>query len=191
MFLFATFADVGRIGSVGSTAVNPNDIGDVSPSLMRTVLGTFTSGVVVITAMADQPLGFTCQSFASLSLDPPLISFSPARTSTTWPAIRDVGRFCVNVLAHDQASLSECFARSGTDRFDGVAWSPSPLGSPVLAGVSAWIDCELAHEYDGGDHTIVVGAVRALQSDPQRHPLIFYRGRYAPSEHWQAWPVIP
>ena len=171
--------------------MNPNDIGDVSPALMRHVLGTFTSGVVVITAMADRPRGFTCQSFASLSLVPPLISFSPARTSTTWPAIREVGRFCINVLAHDQAALSESFARSGGDRFTDVEWSPSPLGSPVLAGVSAWIDCELAAEHDGGDHTIVVGAVRALHSDPQRHPLIFYRGRYAPSEHWQAWPVIP
>jgi flavin reductase (DIM6/NTAB) family NADH-FMN oxidoreductase RutF len=156
---------------------------------MRSVLGTFTTGVVVVTAMGDEPLGFTCQSFASLSLDPPLISFSPARTSTTWPRIRELGRFCINVLAHDQAELSERFARPRIDRFAGVAWSPSPLGSPVLSGISAWVDCELAAEHDGGDHTIVLGAVRALEADPQRHPLIFYRGRYAPSEHWAAWPV--
>jgi 3-hydroxy-9,10-secoandrosta-1,3,5(10)-triene-9,17-dione monooxygenase reductase component len=154
------------------------------------VLGTFTTGVVVVTAMGAQPLGFTCQSFASLSLDPPLVSFSPARTSTTWPLIREIGRFCVNVLAHDQHELSERFAELGADRFAGVEWTRSPLGSPIIVGVSAWIDCELAAEYDGGDHTIVLGAVRALRADPQRHPLIFYRGRYAPSEHWEAWPVI-
>jgi 3-hydroxy-9,10-secoandrosta-1,3,5(10)-triene-9,17-dione monooxygenase reductase component len=170
--------------------VKPKDVDDVTPQLMRAVLGTFTTGVVVVTAMGPQPLGFTCQSFASLSLEPPLVNFSPARTSTTWPQIRDVSRFCVNVLAHDQHELSERFAELGVDRFSGVDWTPSPLGSPIIDGVSAWIDCELAAEYDGGDHTIVIGAVRALRSHPQRHPLIFYRGRYAPSEHWEAWPVI-
>jgi flavin reductase (DIM6/NTAB) family NADH-FMN oxidoreductase RutF len=155
---------------------------------MRTVLGTFTTGVVVVTAVADGPIGFTCQSFASLSLEPPLISFSPARTSTTWPRIREIGRFAINVLAHDQSELSERFAAQGVDRFAGVEWSASPYGSPVLAGVSAWLDAELVAEHDGGDHTIVVAAVRALERDPQRHPLIFYRGHYAPSEHWEAWP---
>lgn len=167
-----------------------DDAGAVTPELMRAVLGTFTTGVVVVTAMAEQPLGFTCQSFASLSLEPPLVSFNPARTSTTWPRIREVGTFCVNVLAHDQHELSELFARQGADRFASIPWTPSPLGAPILAGVSAWIDCELATEYDGGDHTIAVGAVRGLYADPQRYPLIFYRGRYAPSEHWEAWPVI-
>jgi flavin reductase (DIM6/NTAB) family NADH-FMN oxidoreductase RutF len=171
--------------------VEQNQVDEVTPQVMRAVLGTFTSGVVVVTSMSDEPLGFTCQAFVSLSLDPPLISFSPARTSTTWPRIRELGRFCINVLAHDQAQLSEQFARTGIDRFAGVGWTASPLGSPVLDGVSAWIDCELMGEHDGGDHTIVVGAVRALHSHPQRHPLIFYRGHYAPSEHWEAWPVIP
>jgi flavin reductase (DIM6/NTAB) family NADH-FMN oxidoreductase RutF len=163
---------------------------EVTPERMRAVLGTFTTGVAVITAMAQRPLGFTCQSFASLSLEPPLVSFSSARTSTTWPRIRDVGTFCVNVLAHDQHELSEQFAQQGVDRFAGVTWALSPLGAPLLEGVSAWVDCELATEYDGGDHTIVVAAVRGLNSNPDRHPLIFYRGRYAPSEHWQAWPII-
>jgi 3-hydroxy-9,10-secoandrosta-1,3,5(10)-triene-9,17-dione monooxygenase reductase component len=167
-----------------------DDGGEVTPDLMRDVLGTFTTGVVVVTALGDRPLGFTCQSFASLSLEPPLVSFSPARASTTWPHIREVGTFCVNVLAHDQYELSELFALPGADRFAEVSWTPSPRGAPILDGVSAWVDCELATEYDGGDHTIVIGAVRALHADPHRHPLIYYRGRYAPSEHWEAWPVI-
>jgi flavin reductase (DIM6/NTAB) family NADH-FMN oxidoreductase RutF len=163
---------------------------NVSPQQMRAVLGTFTTGVVVVTASGDRPLGFTCQSFASLSLEPPLISFSPARTSTTWPRIREIGRFCINVLAHDQSALSERFARAGIDRFAGVGWAHTPLGAPRLDGVSAWIDCTLHAEYDGGDHTIAIGAVHGLERAPGRHPLIFYRGHYAPSEHWQAWPVI-
>jgi flavin reductase (DIM6/NTAB) family NADH-FMN oxidoreductase RutF len=146
---------------------------------MRDVLGHFVSGVVVITAQGpDGPLGFTCQSFASLSLDPPLISFSPARTSSTWPRIRDVGSFCVNVLAEDHQEYSNGFARSGTDKFAGVSWNPAPSGSPVLEGVSAWIDCTLWNEYDGGDHTVVLGRVSDLGADATRLPLLFYRGNY-------------
>ncbi len=105
--------------------------GPVSPTVMRDVLGHFVSGIVVVTAIGpDGPLGFTCQSFASLSLDPPLISFAPARTSSTWPRIREVGGFCVNVLAHGHQDVSNGFARSGTDKFAGVDWRPSAHGSP-------------------------------------------------------------
>jgi len=146
---------------------------------MRATLGHFASGIVVVTATGpDGPLGFTCQSFASLSLDPPLVSFSPARTSSTWPRIRAGGRFCINVLAEDQQRLSDQFARSGTDKYAGVPWRPGPSGAPVLDGVCAWIDCTLWREYDGGDHTIVLGRVAALGADPSRAPLLFHRGRY-------------
>ena len=126
----------------------------------------------------DGPLGFTCQSFASLSLDPPLVSLAPARTSSTWPRIRAVGAFCVNVLAAEHEDVSAAFARSGVDKFAGVAWTPAPSGAPVLDGVSAWVDCELWAEYDGGDHTIAVGRVLDLSADPARPPLLYYRGRY-------------
>jgi 3-hydroxy-9,10-secoandrosta-1,3,5(10)-triene-9,17-dione monooxygenase reductase component len=151
----------------------------VGPTVMREVLGHFVSGVVVVTAHGpDGPLGFTCQSFASLSLDPPLVNFSPARTSTTWPRIRRIGAFCVNVLAADHEHHSAGFARSGVDKFAGVTWRPAPSGAPVLTGVSAWLDCVLWAEYDGGDHTIAVGRVQDLGADPARLPLLFYRGGY-------------
>ena len=153
--------------------------GPVSPAVMREVLGHFVSGIVVITAVdAEGPLGFTCQSFCSLSLEPPLVSFAPARTSRTWPRIREVGAFCVNVLAADQQDVSARFARSGTDKFAGVGWVPSAHGSPVLDGVVAWIDGELWAEYDGGDHTIVVARVLDLGADASRTPLLFHRGGY-------------
>lgn len=146
---------------------------------MREVLGHFVTGIVVITAAGpDGPLGFTCQSFASLSLDPPLVSFAPARTSSTWPRIRDVGAFCVNVLAADHQDVSAGFARSGVDKFVGVHWRPAPSGAPVLDGVSAWVDCTLWDEHDGGDHTIAVGRVHDLRADPRRQPLLYYRGGY-------------
>jgi 3-hydroxy-9,10-secoandrosta-1,3,5(10)-triene-9,17-dione monooxygenase reductase component len=151
----------------------------VDPQVMRSVLGHFASGVTVVTAMApDGPIGFTCQSFSSLSLDPPLVAFAPARTSSTWPRLRQAGRFCVNVLADDQSDLSQAFARSGTDKYAGVSWSPSPHGSPMLDGVVAWIDSELWAEYDGGDHTIVVARVLDLGADATRSPLVFHRGSY-------------
>ncbi|MEJ3658719.1 flavin reductase family protein [Actinomycetes bacterium KLBMP 9759] len=154
--------------------------GPVSPAVMREVLGHFVSGIVVITANGESgPLGFTCQSFASLSLDPPLISFAPARSSTTWPRIRKVGAFCVNVLAADHEHVSVGFARHGRiDKFAGVNWRPAPSGAPVLEGVSAWIDCRLWGEHDGGDHTIAVGEVLDLGADPSRAPLLYYRGQY-------------
>jgi flavin reductase (DIM6/NTAB) family NADH-FMN oxidoreductase RutF len=151
----------------------------VDSRVMRDVLGHFASGVTVVTAMTpDGPIGFTCQSFSSLSLDPPLVAFAPARTSSTWPRLREAGRFCVNVLSEDQSGLSQAFARSGTDKFAGVSWAPSPHGSPVLDGVVAWIDGELWAEYDGGDHTIVVARVLDLGADPARRPLVFHRGNY-------------
>ncbi len=153
--------------------------GVVDPRTMRDVLGHFASGVTVVTAQGeDGPIGFTCQSFSSLSLDPPLVAIAPARTSRTWPRLRALGRFCVNVLAEDQTELSLTFARSGADKFAGVPWRPSRLGQPVLEDVVAWIDCELWAEYDGGDHTLVAARVLDLDADPGRRPLLFHRGAY-------------
>jgi flavin reductase (DIM6/NTAB) family NADH-FMN oxidoreductase RutF len=146
---------------------------------MREVLGHFVSGIVVVTATGpDGPIGFTCQSFASLSLDPPLVTFAPGRSSSTWPRIREIGAFCVNVLAADHQEISNAFARSGVDKFAGVGWQPAPSGTPILDGVTAWIDCAMWNEYDGGDHTIAVGLVTDLGAEPARLPLLYYRGRY-------------
>lgn len=125
------------------------------------------------------PVGFTCQSFSSLSLDPPRIVLCVSRTSTSWPSIRSRGAFCVNVLARHQQALSDRFARSGGDKFRDVAWTASPDGAPRLAGATAWIDCRLHAEYDGGDHLVVIGDVRRLESPAESpEPLVYYRGRY-------------
>ena len=151
----------------------------VDPEVMRDVLGHFASGVTVVTALPDDgPIGFTCQSFSSLSLDPPLVAFAPARTSRTWSLLREIGRFCINVLDEGQDDVSQRFARSGADKFDAVSWLPSPHGAPVLEGVVAWIDAELWAEYDGGDHTIAVARVLDLGAHPDRRPLLYHRGSY-------------
>ncbi len=154
----------------------------VTPRMMKDVLGNFGTGVTVITAIGpDGPLGFTCQTFASLSLDPPLVSFCPARTSTTWPRIRALGRFTINILAHHHGGLSENFAQvgpAGSNRFDGVGFTLSPGGGPVLEGVLAWVDCRWRAEHDGGDHTIVVADVVDLEAVPDVMPLFYFRGGY-------------
>lgn len=158
--------------------------GTVDKPTMREVMGHFVSGIVVVTGIdatgsgTAEPVGFTCQSFFSLSLDPPLISFSPSRTSVTWPRIRRAGAFCVNVLAAHHSGHSQAFARSGGDKFAGIDWAPAPSGAPVLDGVCAWVDCTLEAEHDGGDHTIVVGRVTGLGADAAGSPLLYHRGAY-------------
>ena len=151
----------------------------VDPQAMREVMGHFVSGVTVVTAVTEEgPIGFTCQSFSSLSLDPPLVVFAPGRASRTWPQLRSIGRFCVNVLAEGQDDVSQNFARSGVDKFAGVRWTPSAHGSPVLGDVVAWIDGELWAEYEGGDHTLAVARVLDLGANPGRRPLLYHRGGY-------------
>ncbi|QKG19718.1 flavin reductase [Actinomadura verrucosospora] len=149
----------------------------VSAERMRRVLGTFCTGVVVVTAMdGDEPVGMACQSFSSLSLDPPLVCFCPGSASTTWPRVRAAGRFAVNVLAADQGEV--CRAMAGRDKFAGVSWTPGPGGSPLLDGALAWIEADIDQELPGGDHTIVVGRVRDLAAGRAERPLLFFRGGF-------------
>jgi len=150
----------------------------------RTTLGQFCSGVVVATGCLDgTPAGFAAQSFSSLSLDPPLIALFPAKTSTSWPKLRDSGSFCINILAANQKPVCDLFAKSGIDKFAELAWRPGVTGSPVLEGVLAYIDCDLEVEHDAGDHTIAVGRVRDLDIlVPDGAPLLFFRGLYGQFE---------
>ena len=123
-------------------------------------------------------MGLAVNSFTSVSLRPPLVAFCVARSSGTWPSLREAGTFCVNILAEDQEAISRVFATSGLDRVQGVGWRAAPSGAPVLAGVLAWIDCTVDAEYEAGDHLIVVGRVRELDLGHEGRPLVFYRGGY-------------
>lgn len=151
----------------------------LDPAEFRRVLGSFATGVTVITAPGTPPAGFACQSFSSLSLDPPLVAFMVGRTSGTWPRIAQAGVFCVNVLSAEQGELCRAFAVSGADKFAGVSHDPAPVsGSPRLAGTLAWIDCTIHAVHTGGDHLIVVGRVDALGTGEGERPLLFHRGRF-------------
>ncbi|MDQ0761618.1 flavin reductase family protein [Streptomyces canus] len=164
--------------------VREDERAPVEQAEFRRVLGSFASGVTVVTAPGapgEEPAGFACQSFSALSLDPPLVAFMVGRTSTTWPRIAQAGVFCVNVLSAQQGGLCRAFAVSGADKFAGVAHDPAPAsGAPRLAGTLAWIDCTIHAVHTGGDHLIVVGRVDALgpgdgDGEP---PLLFHRGRF-------------
>jgi flavin reductase (DIM6/NTAB) family NADH-FMN oxidoreductase RutF len=145
----------------------------------RQVLGHFPTGVTVITAITDgTPVGMAIGSFASLSLDPAQVLFCPAKASSSWPKIQAAGKFCVNILAEDQEDVSRVFASKADDKFAEIGWRRSGNGSPIIDGVLAYIDCDIAGVLDGGDHDIVVGAVNDLEVRHEGGPLVFFRGGY-------------
>lgn len=151
----------------------------------RDVMGAFPSGVTVITTTGETgPVGFTCQSFYSVSIDPPLVSFSIARTSKSLAAVQASGRIVVNFLSRDQQHLSGQFARSGTDKWQGVEWTPSDYnGAPVLQGVTGWVAGDIQREIEAGDHLIYLVSVGEIQTDIEREPLVFHRGAYRELEY--------
>ena len=145
----------------------------------RHVASHFATGVVVVCGNEEGELvGFAAQSFVSLSLEPPLILFCPQKTSTSWPRIRKLGKFCINVLNENQSATSDAFATVG--EVADVNWHPNADSqTPSLEGVLATLDCELREEHDAGDHTIVVADVRDVRvKHPDHHPLLFYQGTY-------------
>jgi 3-hydroxy-9,10-secoandrosta-1,3,5(10)-triene-9,17-dione monooxygenase reductase component len=151
---------------------------DLSPYRFRHVLGHFCTGVSVITALdRNEPVGFACQAFCALSVDPPLVLFCPARSLVSWPRIARAGYFCVNVLSAGQARVARVFGTPGADKFGSVRWSVSPCGGPVLDGVLTWAGCSVLAVHEAGDHYIVIGKVTELGSCESREPLLYYRGR--------------
>ena len=141
----------------------------------REVLGHFATGITIVTATDEgEPVGFSCQSFAALSLDPPMVILAPAKTSTSWPRIARAGAFCVNILGEHQEAVCRAFAVSGGDKFDGVEWTPGITGAPVIADSLAAVECTLGAIYEGGDHELVTGHVVTMEIGGGS-PLLFYR----------------
>jgi 3-hydroxy-9,10-secoandrosta-1,3,5(10)-triene-9,17-dione monooxygenase reductase component len=152
------------------------------PERFRQVLGHFATGITVITATdGGEPVGFSCQAFAALSLEPPLVLFCPAHTSSTWPRIERAGVFCANVLTAEQGDLATNFGLSNPDRFAKVKWGPDSAGSPIIDGVLTWVSCQIVDVRTIGDHYVVIGQVRELGDIAPHRPLLFYRGRYGTS----------
>jgi 3-hydroxy-9,10-secoandrosta-1,3,5(10)-triene-9,17-dione monooxygenase reductase component len=153
----------------------------IEPSHFREALGHYASGITVITSLVDgEPVGFTCQSFYSVSMSPPLVSFSVKSTSGSYPKIRQAGRFAVNILSEEQVGISNQFAQRGTDKWRGIGRQDSPLGNPLITGSLHWLDCEIYAEHAAGDHLIVIGEVKALdvQQVAATQPLLYFKGQY-------------
>ena len=146
------------------------------PATMRTVLGHFATGLTIVTAVDNgEPVGMACNSFTSLSLDPAMVLFCAAKSSTTWPRIQAAGKWAVNILGEEVCRL---FAQKGADRFARIAYAPGRTGSPILEDALAFTDCETITEHDAGDHVIVVGRILELGYQHEGKPLLFYRGGY-------------
>lgn len=155
-----------------------------SPAELRRVLGHFATGVTVVTGYASSgdPVGFACQSFASVSLDPPLVLFCAARSGRSWPRLRDTGIFCVNVLRHEQTDLIERFGSPSGPRFEGLEWDASDYGAPALRGVLMRVHGTVEQVHAAGDHDVVIGRVLALEDGEPGRPMLFYRGRFTVTE---------
>jgi len=156
--------------SSGSSALDPRDF--------RNALGAYATGVTVITACADGNLvGLTCNSFASVSLNPPLVLWSLVSVSPSLGIFRAASHFAVNVLGLPERDLAAQFATRAEDKFAGVSWTPGLGGAPVLSDTVATFQCRAVDRYYGGDHVIFLGAVEAYAYN-DKESLLFSRGRF-------------
>ncbi len=150
---------------------------------LRDAFGTFMTGVTVVTTIGHsgetlgRPLGFTANSFSSVSLEPPLLLVSIARSSSNYATFSTAKGFAINILAEDQREISNTFARPVADRFSTIDWQPGPHGSPVIDRVSAWFDCSVHQIVEAGDHALLIGRVEAFASNAAPG-LGYYRGSY-------------
>ena len=149
------------------------------PKLFRSALGAFATGVTIVTTKDGKggDVGMTANSFNSVSLDPPMVLWSLAKSSSNIAAFQNCKSFAVHILAADQDSLSAQFARKGIDRFDGIQMERGRDQIPLLTNCTARFECETAFQHEGGDHIIFVGEVKRF-SHSQRAPLVFHGGRY-------------
>lgn len=146
----------------------------------RHALGAFATGVTIVTTVAPDgaPVGVTASSFNSVSVDPPLVLWSLAKSAKAYPAFAAAADFAIHVLAHDQMALADIFGRSGVDKFAAVDWRVSACGVPILDHYAALFQCRVRHHYEGGDHTILIGEVTSFDRRDNA-PLLFHGGTYA------------
>ena len=145
---------------------------------LRDAMGSFATGVTIVTTMTDRgPLGMTVNSFTSVSLDPPLVLWSPARKSARFPAFEAASHFAVHILSQDQRELADIFSKSGIEAFDDIEYTHGIGDVPLLNGCTARFECSHAAGHDGGDHLIVVGEVLRISACDEP-ALLFYRGEF-------------
>ena len=152
----------------------------LDPRSFRQALGCFATGITVVTSVGldGEYLGFTANSFNSVSLDPPLVLFSLDRGAYSLKAFEAAGVFAINILREDQEAVSIAFARALSSKWEGVRTEIWQTGSPILVDALASFDCETTSMHDGGDHVIFVGRVLRLRAGTDGRPLLYFRGAY-------------
>ena len=149
------------------------------PRAFRDALARFATGVAFVTAVADgEPTGLIVNSLASVSLEPPLVSFSPSRTSLTWCRMRHTGRFAVNILGEQHKPFVKRATPAGANRFAGLDWELGRGGVPLLTDALATLEFEILAEHSAGDHWIVVGRVDDVRTTALKDPLVFFAGAF-------------
>ncbi|GAA0962601.1 flavin reductase family protein [Actinocorallia libanotica] len=160
-----------------------------TPLEMRRAMGSFASGVTVVTGLHEgEPAGFACQSFASVSLEPPLVLFCADHKGRAWPRIRAAGRFTVNVLGEEQQDLCARFGSSRGAKYEGLDWEASRWGTPSLPGVLMRVHAEVHQVTAAGDHDVVIGRVLELETPGDGRPMIFFRGGFGVQDE-QDWRI--
>lgn len=155
--------------------------GPIDAAEFRRLLGTFPTGVAIITTRTagGVPVGLTCNSFSSVSLEPPLVLFSLRKASSSLEAFRAAPSFAINILSQEQDALSARFASSKiTDKFEGIAWSAGSRGLPLIDDCLASFECRVYASHEAGDHVIFIGEVESMRGGETNEALVFYKGAY-------------
>ncbi|PZT76655.1 MULTISPECIES: flavin reductase family protein [unclassified Streptomyces] len=162
----------------------PHQSGALAPvpldaATLRQAFGAFPTGVVAIGAVrGDEPVGFAASSFVSISLEPPMVAISVARTSTTWPRLSSAPVVGLSVLSGEQGSLCRRLASRNADRFEGVAWRATPEGGVLIEDAALWLTARVGASYDGGDHEIVLLELLTVELFSGVEPLVFHTSQF-------------
>lgn len=169
--------------SVVVTTQNPA----VDPTIQRQIFGALPTGVTAVTGLTAEgaPRGFVVGTFQSLSLDPPLVTFCVDKSSSTWPTLRSLGRCTANILSTEQLPVCRALARKGDEKFQGIDYEESLLGTPRISGATAWIDCDVISEVVAGDHFVIIGAIKAA-TPGSGEALLFRGGQFGEFTRWPA-----
>ncbi len=156
------------------------NVQDAPPHVvLRQAFSVFPTGVVAVCASVEgRPVGISVNSFTSISLDPPLVAVSVARTSSTWPILADRPRLGLSVLGSHHEALCRRLSSRGVDRFEGAEWHQTEAGSVLIDGAALWLECEVRATFDGGDHEIILLEVMATDVFPEVAPLVFHQSRF-------------
>jgi flavin reductase (DIM6/NTAB) family NADH-FMN oxidoreductase RutF len=152
----------------------------IDPKQLRSILGSYATGVTVVTTVdaCEAPVGVTANSFTSVSLEPPLVSWCLRRDSYSLFAFRRSRRYTINVLGSSHKELCAQFAKGGPQKWRGIAYRLGENGCPILEQAIATVECKTVGEYDAGDHIILIGEVGRASAENVAQPLVFFRGRY-------------